>query len=405
VREYFIEAANLCGLDVAVLLTGTGRLSRILQKDNVQEQRTSRDISPGTEQDLARSTSPDAAPNDATNGYQAPPSDPSGDARGGEILVADNIALSAEFFNKCAHKNGDTSASANTRDYGQPTIEPYHRMPTMCSVRNLPEAPAELAGGRSYGMVVDESPTQESDQTLPLDTSENQHVQSTMTPRPSLQPSHQQNQPPQSPPRENSTIRALVATNCTQPDAEPARQHRAPNLSTPVTAQRYTGSSVTMTTPLSNQAGSATPVTVGRHALQDPAFLHGAMQRPQVVTPSLSPLLVPGQEGLGCHVEGMQHLEHQLQPNVERERQQDVAYQTAMFGPSTNDWIQAAPHGADEGLCSPGSTDWHGLHVQFPVPMAQGFGWDGTSHNALCGELGGSAPQYWLTLFPPDMYD
>jgi hypothetical protein len=398
VREYFVEAANLCELDVVVLLTGTGRLSRILQKDNVQEQRTSRDISPGTEQDLARSTSLDAAPDDATNGFQASPSTPSGDARGGGMLVANNIAPPAEV------PNGDTSVPENTRDCGQSTIEPYRHMPTTFSVRDLSEAPAKLAEGRPYGMVVGESFTQGSDRILPLGTNGNQYIQPTVPSRPSQQPGHQQNQPSQSSPYENSTIRTPGATNWTQSDAELARQHRT-NLNTPVTAQRYTSSLVTMTTPLSNQAGNASPDTVDRYTLQDPAFLHEAMQRPQVVTPSLPPLSAPNQEGLGHHVEGMQDLEHQLQPNVERERQQDVAHQTTMFGPSTNDWIQAAPHGADEGLFSPGSTDRHGLHVQFPVPMAQGFGWDGTPHNALCGELEGLASQYWLTHFPSDMYN
>lgn len=397
VRKCFIEAAKHCRLDVDVLLTGTGRLSKILEKDKVQEQSTSRDISPSTEQDSAQSTSLEKALNNATNSYQAPPSTPSGEAWGGETLVANNIAPSAEV------SNGDTSAPANTRDCGQSAIEPYRHMPTICSVHDLSEAPAKLTEGRSYGMVVDEPFTQGSDRILPLGTNGNQHIQSTVPPRPSQQPGHQQSQPPQSSPRDNSTIRAPVATNCTQPDAELVRQHRTTNLNTPVTAQRYTDSLATTTTPLSNQAGTATPDTTGRYTLQAPAFLHGAMQRPEVGIASLPPLSGPNQEELGCYrVEGMQYLEHQLQPNVEIRRQQDVAYQTAMFGSSTNDWIQAAPHGADEGLRRPGSTDRPGLHVQTPVPMAQGFGWDGTSHNALCG---GFAPQYWLTRFPPDMYN
>jgi hypothetical protein len=290
VREYFLEAANLCQLDVNSLLTGTGRLSRVLQKDNVQEQSTSRAISPSIEQDLARSTSLDAVPNgaasngtaqndsalnDATSGYQASPSAPSGDAWIENMLVA----------------------------------------------------------------------------------------------------------------------------NTTAPSAEISKKRARANRGTPVTAQHHTGSFVTMTTPLSNQAGSATPDTDGRYTLQHPASLHEVMQRPEVRTPSLPLLSVPNQERLGYQIEGMQHFEHQVQPNVDPERQQDMACQTAIFSPSTNEWIRTAPYEANERLCRPGSTDLPGLHVQAPVPMAQGIGWDGTSLNVQHDS------QYWFTYFPPGMYN
>jgi len=332
VREYFIEVGNLCELDVGVLLTGTGRLSRILQKDNVQEQRTSRDISPSTEQDLARSASPDAAPNDAINGYQASSSAPSGEAWGGEIQVTNITTPPVEVSNKCTRANGGTSAPANACD---------------------------------------------------------------------SQPEHQQNQSPQSLPHETSTTRTPLATNCMQPDAELARQHRT-NLNTPVTAQRYTSSLVTTTTPLSNQAGTATPDTTDRYTLQAPPFLHAAMQRPEVGIASLPPLSGRNQEVLGCYrAEEMQYLEHQLQPNVEIRRHQDAVYQTAMFGSSTNGWIQI-PDGAGEASCQPGSTNRPGLHVQTPVPMTQGLGWDGTSYDA---QVPGLDPRYWLNLFPSDMHN
>lgn len=66
-RNYFVEAATLCNLDVDVLLKGTGRLSKVLQNVSIQEQSLSRDTSPSTEQDLARSTSLDTASHDAAS--------------------------------------------------------------------------------------------------------------------------------------------------------------------------------------------------------------------------------------------------------------------------------------------------------------------------------------------------
>lgn len=401
VREYFIEVTSLCELNVDVLLTGTGRLSRVLQKDEVHKQRTSRVTSLGTDQDLAGSTSPDAAPNDATNGYQASLSASSGEAWGGEILVANNIAPSAEVFNKRAHVNGDTSAPANIRHCGQPAIEPYHHMPTTFSVRDLSEAQAKLAGGRSYGMVMNESFTQGSDRILPLGTNENQHVQSTVPSRPFQQSGHQQDQPRQSSPRENCTTRAPVAMNCTQPNAELVRHHETTNLSTPVTGQRYTDSSFTMTTPLSNQAGSATPDAVGRYAPQDLALLDGAMQRHEVSIQSLPLSSGPNQERLGSTVEGMQYLDHQSQPNGKLGMQQNVAHPTTMFSSSTNDRIRI-PNEAGEASYQSGSTNRPGLHVQNPIPMTQGLGWEGTSYNA---QVTGLDPRYWLNLFPPDTHN
>lgn len=417
VREYFIEAANICKLDVNALLNGPGRLSKLLQEDSIQDPSTSHAISPSKEQDLARSESTDAVPNDAasngvalndsalygaTNNHQASPSTPSSEASVGNISVATTAAPSAGITNKRTHTGRSIPVPANPHDDCQSIIGPHHHMPMACPLRKLPDSPVESARSRDCGTEVDRSPPRGADLIVPLATSEDQHINSTAPSRSSRQPGHQQNQPLQSSLCENFTMRASVVTNSTQPDTELVRQYRTVDSNVQVTGQPRTGSFVTMTTPSINQTKSAPPDTTDHYALQDPNSLHTAMQRPEVGISSLPPLSVPNQECSGYRFEGIQHLEHQMPTNVEHRGQQDVAIQTAIFSPNTNDWIRTASVEANGGLCRFGLTDRPGLHFQTPVPMTQGIGWDGMS---LSAQRAGCDPEYWLTHFPLDIYN
>lgn len=256
------------------------------------------------------------------------------------------------------------------------------------------EAPAEFTEGRSPVTEVGRPHTHESGRALSLATSGQQHADATITSR---QPELERNPPSQWSSSAYSSTQAPLVTNSPLSGVELMQRQGTTVLNAPVTAKRYIDS-FDMAIPLSNQAGSATPGTVGSYTLQGSASLHEAMQRPEVGISSLPPLLGPNQEQLDYQFQGVQYLEHQLQPNMEPRRQQDVANQTAISRASTNNCIQMTPDEVSEALFHPGPSNRPEIHVQSPVPMTQGHGWDGTSYSGQGTILD---QQYWLTHFPP----
>jgi hypothetical protein len=395
VRKYFLEAAKFCQLDVNSLLIGTGRLSRVLQKDNVQEQSTSRAISPSTEQDLARSTSPDAVPNDAasngaaqndsalvdaTSGYQASPSAPPGDAWIGNMLVANTTAPSAEIPNQRARANRGTSIPGNA---------------VVCSLRNVLEARAEPARGRSDGIEVDESPPQGKDRIVPLATSEDEHIHSTATSRPSRQPGHRQNQPFQPSPRENCTTRTQVATSCLQPDAEVMRQHRTTVSRTPVTEHHCFGRLDTVPTLLNKQFGVMSPDIVSHRNPQELPSVLEAMEQPEVVVPLSTPLPAPLPLTWGFRFMDTQSLQPWWQSEVRLPQQQGTADHLS----DVNNLVHTAPTSAG-GTVLQSRVAEHPASYTFDSPGCS----PGYQHYRAI-DAGGATMDGIAYTFPDDQYD
>jgi hypothetical protein len=285
VREYFREGAKFCQLDMNSLLTGTGRLSRVLQKDNIQEQNTSNDNPPSTQQDLARSTSLDA-----TNDHQTSPPAHFSEPWGGEMLVASTPAPSTGLPNKRARADGDISAQANDRDGEQSETVSSPQVSAVFPGRDLLGASAGFSGRRSCDAEVDRPHTHESVQVLQLATRGELHPCSTMTSR---QSGYQQNPPSQWWSCAGSRTQAPAATNSPLPGTELIRRQGTTAPGTQVTEHRCFNRLDTTSTPSNNQLRVAASGTVGHHTPHELPSVHEGVEQPEVMVQPLAPFSVP----------------------------------------------------------------------------------------------------------------